>query len=69
MKCIVFSPRNGPLRISRFAAVHLESRTEHAPAFDKENELSVAELCSNLEQRRMAPLELTAALQSRLPAS
>lgn len=59
MKCLVISPRNGKLKITRFTAGEIKL----AP---KIGVLNVREDYRNLHRRMTAPLILTKELESRL---
>ena len=62
MKCLLISPRNGVIRISRFTAADLQPSDAEPPAFSKERDVRFGDL----DQRCAAPLQLSKALQARL---
>jgi len=59
MKCLVISPKNGTVRISRFSSDSRAGRVRAA-------KVPSAVLCDNLQRRNTEPLELSPELQARL---
>lgn len=65
MKCLMISPRNGMVRISRFTTEKFEVQTRRSADFELMNE---TEAMDDLLGRSIAPLRLSAALRARLPS-
>jgi hypothetical protein len=66
MKSLVFSPKNGVIRITQFAGANVNaSSARPEPAIAEDN--SVCGDLSDLDRRCTAPLRLSTALLSRLP--
>jgi hypothetical protein len=68
MKCLVFLPKDGIIRITQFATGHVEAASAIARPAITENDLDCGGL-SDLDRRCTAPFRLSAALRSRLPGS
>ena len=67
MKNIVISPKKGTVRISHFTARTFDLEPVRSTTLEKRNVSSERELINDLQRRRTAPLELSAALRARLP--
>ena len=68
MKCLVFSPKDGIVRIDRFAVADVEAASVRARPTSTKND-SGCSLFSDLDRRCTTPFRLSAALRSRLPGS
>ena len=60
MKCLLISPKNGTIRISRFTAADIQPSIEFPP------QCRAVEAFQDLDRRCVAPLRLSKALQARL---
>jgi len=62
MKCLVISPKNGVIRVSRFTAVRVQPSGAVQPAGGPELAIEFRDL----DDRHAAPLRLSETLQARL---
>ena len=66
MKCLIISPKNGVVRISRFRAENFEATRIASPPPGNESESANCAKFRDLNSRRNAPFCLSDSLRARL---